>query len=586
MRLLRLVALWVLPTAAIATVKQFDVRVRMRDGVHLSTNVYRPSEHGRFPTILIRTPYGKGSDITPNFEAFVERGYAFVVQDVRGRYASEGAFMPFSQEPVDGDDTLNWIAAQPWSDGGVGMMGGSYLGICQWKVATLNNPHLKAIFPVVSGDDDYRDRFYSTGGAMKLGSRLLWTMQNLRKPGYEPPDFRKFIWTLPLRRTDLVATGSRSRFLQTVFDHPSYDDFWQSISARKRLKDIQIPVFSVGGWFDNFVEGDLDAFATLHKRSGAHRILIGPWPHNMSIPLAGVDLGKEWSVPLRRLQLEWFDRWLKGRDTPVMSRPPVRIFVMGVNQWRDEYEWPLARARSVSFYLSSSGDANSGAGDGVLLPKARKTAPADSYVYDPKNPVPTRGGPVCCDPKIFPWGPLDQRPVEKRGDVLVYSTPPLREDLEATGPIRVVLYIRSSAVDTDFTAKLVDVFPSGEARGITDGILRARYRHSLEKPKLLEPDKIHRIEIDAGVTSNVFRKGHRIRLEISSSNFPRFDRNPNTGRPVADETELRKAAQTVFHDGVHSSRLVLPVIPESGHRALTTTAPARYSGERSARAAR
>ena len=569
------------PGANAPVVSEADVRVPMRDGVHLSTNVFRPAGGARYPTVLVRTPYGKRDDISAHFRAFLERGYAIVVQDVRGRYESEGSFAPLTQEPNDGEDTLNWIAAQNWSDGKIGMMGGSYLGIVQWKVATRNNPHLKAIFPVVSGDDDYRDRFYSTGGAMKWGNRLLWTSENVRAEGFQPPDFQHFIWTLPLRNADLIASGEHVGFFQNAMDHPSNDAFWKSISTRESLKNVKIPVFSVGGWFDNFVESDLDAFQALRKSTGLNHILIGPWPHDMSSRITTVDFGLNSSAPLRRVQLEWFDQWLKGLDVPLASRPPMRIFVMGINQWRDEYQWPLARARNTSFYLTSNGHANTSHGDGGLDPRATpRKSPTDHFVYDPHNPVPTRGGDVCCDPSIFPWGPMDQSAIENRRDVLVYSTPQLLEDTEVTGPISLVLFIESTAVDTDFSAKLVDVYPDGKAINLCDGQLRARYRDSLEKPKLLQPGQIFRLTIDAGVTSNVFRRGHRIRLEVSSSNFPHFDRNPNTGSAIADEKRLLKATQTVYHDRQHASYLLLPIVPPADHeargRGLTSARLARY----------
>jgi putative CocE/NonD family hydrolase len=545
--------------------KTLDVAVPMRDGVHLSANVFRPEPPGRYPTILVRTPYGKGPAISPNYAPFVEHGYAVVVQDVRGRYASEGVFRPLEQEPADGDDTLNWIARQPWSDGKIGMLGGSYLGIAQWKVAALNNPHLKAIFPSVSGCDDYRDRFYSPGGAMKLGQRLLWMSENLRAPRFHP-DFDKFVLHLPLRTADVAATGQTSSMFQEVVAHPAFDSFWKSISVRELLDKIRVPVFSVGGWFDNFVESDLEAYERLRKNSGVDRILIGPWPHNKAIKLEGVDFGPDADVPLREIQLQWFDQFLKSKDTPLLSQPPVRIFVMGVNQWRDARDWP-PRAHSERFYLESRGHANTLAGDGRLdmhapALQAMPASPADRFEFDPQNPVPTTGGAVCCNPKVFPWGPKDQRPVEKRRDVLVYTTPPLRKDLEVIGPVRVVLYAATSARDTDFTAKLVDVFPDGRAQNVTDGILRLRYRKSLEKPQLARAGEICKVTIDAGVTGNVFQRGHRIRMEISSSNFPRFDRNPNTGGPVADATELRKASQTIYHDARRPSYVLLPVVED------------------------
>jgi hypothetical protein len=541
-------------------VKRPGVPVPMRDGVRLSANVFLPFERGRFPAILERTPYSKGDAITPNYQAFVEHGYAVVAQDVRGRYQSEGIFDPLRQEAADGDDTLNWIARQPWSDGDIGMIGGSYRGIVQWKAATLGNPHLKAIFPVVSGWDDYLDRFYSTGGAMKLGNRLEWMAENLKTPGYQP-DFGKYVSHLPLRTSDVAATGRPSDMFQDALNHPAFDAFWRSISTRDKIRSVKVPVFSVGGWYDNFVQSDLEAYAALKKAGGIDRILIGPWPHSMSYKFEGVDFGPDSQVPIRALQLEWFDQWLMGKEAPLLSGPPVKIFVMGSNRWREEREWPPAAARTRSFYLGSGGKANTVSGDGALVDSpARRDAP-DLFTFDPRDPAPTLGGAVCCNPRVFPWGPFDQRPVERRRDVLVYTTRPLKEPLEVIGPVKVTLYASTSARDTDFTAKLVDVLPDGYARNLTDGILRLRYRNSIEKPEPASPGVVYRIAIDAGVTSNVFLKGHRIRVEISSANFPRFDRNPNTGGKIADETRFLKATQTVYHDREHPSQLALMVMP-------------------------
>jgi len=549
--------------------KLLQVRVSMRDGVHLETNVFHPAGAGHYPVILIRTPYGKGPDFNPSYQSFIDHGYAVVIQDVRGRYGSEGVFEPLDQEGPDGYDTLNWIALQPWSNGKVGMIGGSYVGISQWKVAVLNNPHLKAIFPTVAGFDDYLDRFYSTGGAMKLGHRLLWLSENMSAPAFLRPPFSSYVWHLPLRTSDQAAAGKTLAIYQKALDHPSYDSFWRNISVRARLDQVRIPVFAVGGWYDNYVESDLEAFAELHRRGKPatdHRIMIGPWAHNMSTKL-DVDFGSDSSAPIRAYQIEWFDRWLKGepeeepqykpttwhQTRAEMDRAPVHIFVMGINRWRDEQEWPLARARNTPLYLASKG--------GLEWRPPHIDKP-DEFVYDPRNPTPTDGGAVCCDPKIFPWGPEDQRHVERRSDVLVYSSEPLAREIEVTGPIRVVLYASTDGLDTDFTAKLVDVAPDGKATNLTDGILRGRYRNSLEKPELMKPGEVYKLSIDAGVTSNVFLPGHKIRLEIASSNFPRFDRNPNTGGPIASETVLRKALQTVHHGEGWLSELLLPIVPE------------------------
>ncbi len=535
--------------------KKLDLRVPMRDGVELSANVFCPPGGRRVPAILVRTPYGKGADIAATYLLFVQNGYALVVQDVRGRGDSEGVFGSLKQEVTDGHDTLDWIAAQPWSNGKIGMAGGSYLGIVQWQAAISGNPYLKAISPAVSGCDEYLDRYYSPGGAFKLGHRLLWLSENLRAPGFPRPVFQKYVLNLPLRSSDRAATGQTVEMFQEALAHPEYDAFWKSVSTREHLEKVHVPVLAFGGWYDNYVESDLEAFSRLRKLSREARIMIGPWTHNAPSRLPGFDYGPESNLSFRRLQLAWFDRWLKSaapaKAEPLLAGPPVRIFVMGTNRWRDEHEWPPATARQTSFYLSRGGR--------LLKNETAQSAP-DQYVYDPRKPVPSMGGAVCCDPRFFPWGPMDQRLVEKRPDVLVYTGPLLKRALEVTGPIRVVLYASTTAVDTDFTAKLVDVFPDGRAINLSDGILRLRYRESLERAKLARPGEIYQISIDAGVTSNVFRKSHRIRLEISSSNFPRFDRNPNTGGNIAGETKLRVATQTIYHDAARPSRLLLSVV--------------------------
>lgn len=538
--------------------KQLHVRVMMRDGTGLCTNFFLPSANWRGPVILVRTPYGKGIELTPNYQAFVEHGYAVVVQDVRGRYDSEGVFNPLDQEPDDGYDTLEWIGHQRWSNGKVGMMGGSYLGIVQWQVAALNSPYLKAIFPVVSGYDDYRDRFYSPGGAMKLGHRLLWMSDNLKVPGFIP-NFAEYIWHLPLRTSDIAATGQRSEMYQKAVSHPGFDSFWQARSVKEKLDRIKVAVFSVGGWYDNYSQSDLEAFAGL--KNAPHRTLIGPWPHNMSAPFKGVDFGPDATQPIRKLQFEWFDYWLKSKS-PRRGPPgaPLKLFVMGSNVWREERSWPPADVTDVPFYLHAERGANSLFGDGELRPEAAEASGADHFLYDPNKPVPTQGGAVCCKPAVFPWGPMDQRGVERRKDVLVYSTPVLTHDVEVVGPVRAQLYISSSAPDTDFTAKLLDVFPNGEARNLTDGILRLRYRNSLNRPAgPLRAKEVYPVSIDAGVTANTFKAGHRIRLEISSSNFPRFDRNLNSGKSNIDEKQVRTANQTVHHGRQFASHLLLPV---------------------------
>lgn len=542
-----LIALALLPAHAL--VKR-DVKSAMRDGVKLAASVYLPASNGKFPALLVRTPYGRGSELSENYRFLVDRGYAFVMQDVRGRYASEGHFHPLQQEIPDGADTLDWIARQPWCNGRIGMLGGSYSGLVQWKAALSNHPALKAIFPVHAGIDEYRDRFYSRGGAFRLGHRMLWLAENLKAHGFTPPPFESFVKHRPLRSLDKAATGHRLDLLQQALDHPGYDEFWQSIGVSERLSKVRVPAYSVAGWFDPNVQSDLETVTTLRSQGKEASIVVGAWGHNMSIPLMGVDLGPDSRFAVRNSQVEWFDAWLK--DVPRNpDRKPIRIFVMGRNQWREESEWPIRRAVATKFYLASPG-------------KLQAAVPADAvdrFAYDPRNPVPTRGGAACCNPAIFPWGPMDQRPVESRPDVLVYSTDLLTEAVEVTGVIKAQLAVSTSVPDTDFTVKLVDVLPNGEARSLTDGILRLRYRDSNGKAVLAKPGETYSISIDGGVTSNVFLPGHRIRVEISSSNFPKYDRNPNTGRPVADDADAVVAQQTIYLGRRAPSHILLPVVP-------------------------
>lgn len=524
------------------------LRIPMRDGIRLAANLYLPSSNNRYPIILIRTPYGQPpSGLSQNQQRIVEHGFGLVIQSVRGRHASEGRFEPMRQEVADADDTLNWLARQPWSNGRIGMMGGSYLGITQWKAALTGNPHLQAIFPVVSGGDDYRDRYYSPGGAMKLGHRLSWMASNVRIPGYMVPPFDNYVRTLPVAEADRAATCQRVDWFQEVLRHPDYDAYWKEISILEQVDKVKVPVFAVGGWYDNYVESDLALFAALRSLGRQAHLLIGPWAHNMSTPLPAVDFGRDASAPIIRYQVDWFSRWLKD-DRQKGKFAPLRIFVMGINQWRDEIEWPLQRAVNTPYYLTESGRLS-------LRPPLK--ASTERYRYDPSNPVPTRGGNVCCSHAIFPWGPMDQAPIETRPDILVFSSDALREDMEVTGPVRADLDVSTSVRDTDFTVKLVDVYPDGKAINLCDGILRLRYREGLSRAKLAEPGKRYRISVPVGVTSNVFRTGHRIRIEISSSNFPRFDRNRNTGALQAWERKSQVADQAVY---LKDSYILLPVV--------------------------
>lgn len=555
--------------------EQLGLTIPMRDGVRLAADLFLPDTYRRYPAILIRTPYNRKIASAASYRFFATHGYAVLIEDVRGRYASQGVLGPTSQEGPDSDDTLNWIAAQPWSDGRVGMAGSSYLGIAQWWAAIQGNPHLQAISPMCSGNDEYLDRFYSNGGALQVGHRLLWLAQNLTPPSHVKPLFQSYIDHVPLRTADIVATGEILPAWRTALAHPSYDDYWKNLSIRQKIFHVTIPVLSFGGWFDEYAESDLDSFSRLSKRHERVETWIGPWSHDPSWKFPTRDFGPQSWIPIREKQVIWFDHWLKGQSEnsgPEQNVSSLHIFVMGLNTWREEHEWPLARTRYTPAYLNSGGHANSFAGDGMLQWQPVQKAPADTFNYDPKNPVPTAGGSICCQPDILSPGPLDQSAVEKRNDVLVYTSAPLMDNMEITGPVQVVLYIASSANDTDFTAKLVDVQPNGRPLLVTDGIQRLRYRLSLERPVLMKRNATYQVTVNAGVTSYVFEPGHRIRLEVSSSNFPRFDRNMNSARVNADEDKTIKAHQTIYHQQGYPSALILPVIP----KARRTAAHGRY----------
>ncbi len=567
-----------------------DIPIPMRDGTVLKGDLYRPDGPQKFPVLLNRTPYGKSGPmirlaLDPLRAAL--RGYNVLIQDCRGRYRSAGTWTCFMSETLDGYDTIEWAAHQPWADGQVGTWGSSYMGVTQWLAATQAPPSLKAMAPALTACD-YHNGWTYQGGAFSLGFNLSWTMtalapDRLMKERAKNPaaaaelgqviggidEMRQWLDVLPLRELPMFRLGAP--FFFDWLDHPAYDSYWRSIDIEAHHERIAVPAFNIGGWYDIFLGGTLSNFlgmrshgATPDARAG-QRLLIGPWAHGLPrANMAGeVDYGfraAPLSIEQDRLILNFFDHCLKGIEHGA-APAPVHLFVMGPNRWRDENEWPLARTDWQRFYLHSRGCANSAAGDGVLATQPPGDEPPDSFVYNPLDPAPTRGGGLCCSPSVVPGGAFDQSAIERRTDVLVYSSEPLGEDLEVTGPIMLTLYASSSAPDTDFTAKLVDVEPDGYARNLTDGIIRARYRESRSDAVMLKPGEVYEYTIDVGATSNVFKAGHRIRLEISSSNFPRFDRNPNTGHDLFADAETRPALQTVMHRAGCASCLILPVIP-------------------------
>ena len=555
------------------------VAIPMRDGVILYADVYRPIRNGKYPVLVSRTPYSTQRYPSAYEEPlfFARRGYVFVFQDVRGRHESEGKWEPFRNDIKDGYDTVEWAAAQPWSNGKVGMQGHSYGGHVQWRATMAKPPHLVTIFPMVASTSLYHN-WVTLNGAWRLSFNFGWgavrqesrIMQNTgihtMKNGPESQRYDHVLSHLPLANMQELL-GRHAQFYIDWIHHPDYDDYWKTINAEEVFETIGIPVHTHGGWFDIFTQGTQNGYTGVNRhgktplaRQKSHMV-IGPWEHGVSRVTGDLDFGPDAKVEREVFELHWFDYWLKGVDNGLASEPPVTLFVMGKNIWRQEKEFPLARTQYRNMYLSSAGHANTGKGDGRLSWQAPEgdSAP-DQYDYDPHNPVPSTGGNNCCGTPTLS-GPRDQRRIENRSDVLVYTSEPVPQELEVTGPVKVVLHASSDARDTDFVAKLIDVFPDGSAFNMCEGILRARYREGPGRPKLLEPGRVYELTVDLIGTSNVFLKGHRLRVDITSSHFPQFDRNPNTGEPFGILERVKTARQTIYHSAARPSHVALPVIP-------------------------
>ena len=552
--------------------------IPMRDGVILYADVYRPVGEGRYPVLVSRTPYS--TERFPRaYEAgvyFSRRGYVYVFQDVRGRHESDGRWEPFFDDEKDGYDTVEWAAKQRWSNGKVGMEGGSYLGQNQWRAAQAAPPSLVTIFPSVASTSIYHD-WITLNGAWRLSFNFGWgpvrqesrIMQNPGPhtvAGLHAIHYDEVQRHLPLDTMQQLV-GRNARFYNDWLANPDYNDYWKPLNVEEVFNKIAIPVHTFGGWFDIFSQGTLRGYvgmshkgATEAARRGSH-IVIGAWGHGSTRKTGDIDFGPTAHVDEQALELRWYDSRLKGIDNGVDREPPVKLFLMGRNEWVLENEYPLARTNYRPMYFAGGGKANTDKGDGRLTwDKPSGSSAADRFRYDPNDPVPSVGGNNCCGTPT-PAGPRDQRKIEGRQDVLIYTSDVLQDEIEVTGPVKVVLHASSDAVDTDFVARLVDVHPDGTTYNMAEGMLRARYRESLSRPSLLQPGQVYRFEIDLVGTSVAFLKGHRIRVHVTSSHFPQFDRNPNTGAKFGATKEVRAAQQTVYHDAERPSHILLPVIP-------------------------
>ncbi len=546
---------------------RIDVRVPMRDGVELSADVYLPDKGGEWPVILERTPYDNSRNFYVNrARYFARRGYAYVVQDCRGRNDSDGKWYAWSHEINDGRDTLDWCGTQSWSDGNVGMNGMSYMGLVQWMAAPTGSPYLKTIIPQMAPADFYLYGMNYTGGAFQLHINLPWAMANssrTRQP-LSFYDWDRLFRHVPILTADEEATGRAIDFYRDWVRHSSWDDFWKKIGNYGKFGRMDLPILQIAGWWD--IHG-VSLFANYEgiRTEGTERakrlqkVVMGPWVHTEKPEQKTgiIDFGEESVVDLYELWLGWMDRWLKGIGNGIEGLPPLQLFIMGRNEWREAQEWPLPETRWTPYYLRSEGRANTLFGDGALdVRQPDGEQPADSYVYDPEDPVPLVTG-----IRDGSHPPADHRPIERRDDVLVYTSRPMGKELEVTGPVNARIYASSSALDTDWTVRLLDVFPDGRSVNLCEGILRARFRESFEKPVLMTPGTVYEFNVKMGVTGHAFLPGHRIRIQVSSSNFPRFDRNLNNGGAPGIDPEIVVATQRVYHDRRHPSHILLPVIP-------------------------
>ncbi|HTQ58953.1 MAG TPA: CocE/NonD family hydrolase [Candidatus Solibacter sp.] len=557
-----------------AVIVERNVPAKMRDGVILRADIYRPKAEGKFPVLLVRTPYDKTGESNFGMKG-AARGYVVVEQDVRGRFTSDGEWYVFKNESQDGYDTVEWAAALPYSNGKVGMFGGSYVGATQYLAAIAKPPHLAGICPTVTASN-YHDGWTYQGGAFEQWFNESWSTglaMNTMRRRVEDQSALPGTKTLPLMDFAVLdaptATGIAPYFMDWL-KHPDYDAYWKQWSIEDHYANIQVPVLSFGAWYDIFLGGTLRNYQRLKTEGGTEaarrgqRLMVYVGGHaggSSNRKVGAVDFGEKLPIDQDEITLRWYDWLLKGEANGMESEKPVRIFVMGKNEWRDEDDWPLARVKNIRYFLHSTNGANVLAGNGTLSTTAPGEEKPEQYVYDPGDPTPTIGGPLCCGALPTGLGPEDQRPAEARPDVLVFTTPAFTKDFEVTGPVTLDLYVSSSAVDTDFTGMLVDVWPNGFAQNLTSGILRMRYRNSQEKPELANPGEAYHVTVDLWATSNVFLPGHKLRLDVSSSNFPRFDRNMNTGEMQARATRMVKATNVIYHDKAHPSALVLPVVP-------------------------
>ncbi len=546
---------------------RFNLPVPLRDGVALSADLYRGETGDPLPAIVYGTPYGKNrATLPPEANRLAAHGYAVLCYDVRGRGDSGGTFEPYRNEGPDGYDVIEWVAAQDWCDGKVASWGGSYSGQSQWLTAIERPPHLCAIVAYATPSDPFTD--WPTGVHKPMTVSWFRMVDGRVLQNVSGVDWETVYRHLPLSTMDQAAGFVSANWRRDLAHPPSDVGYWAPLAYQRRLSSVDVPALHITGWYDDVQPGSLRNFAELTANAPteptrrAQRLVVGPWGHDAGRrggrSVGDVDFGDHAEdVVVSELEIRFLDHHLRGIDNGVDAEPRARLFVMGANRWRDGDEWPLASTVWTSLYLHSDGHANTRHGDGRLTPEPPTAAePPDVYRYDPADPAPFLTEPTSAQI----GGPDDYATVEDRADVLVYAGTELTCELTVIGPVRAELFIISDGLDTDFTAKLVDIHPDGTRRRLCDGMVRARYRDGLTQETPLTPGKAHRVDIDLWSTAHAFLPGHRVGLEISSSAFPKYDRNLNTGEPLATGTRMRPAHNQVLHTREHASRLILPVI--------------------------
>ncbi len=564
------------------------VLIPMRDGVKLSTDLYFPKAKGsKFPVILVRTPYMKEmNELTGNY--FAKRGYAVAIQDCRGRFGSEGTWEPFIHEPKDGFDTIEWLGTQDWSSGKVGMIGASYVGWVQLWAASENPPHLTTIIPNVAPPDPFYNIPYEYGSFFILGA--IWWAEILEKQAtgdlsgqamaeINERKYEKILKSLPVIDLDEKILGKKNPYWRKWIQHNTNDEYWSQSNFLDALKNLDIPVFLQSGWFDgDGIGSKLNYMALKQSKNEFIKLILGPWGHTDQAhsQVGDYNFGKEAAPDLQTIYLRWFDYWLKGIDNKIVEEPLVQYFVMFSNKWLKGDSYPLPETQFTHFYLDSTDGANTSKGDGVLvLERPKGGRDYDQYIYDPGDPTPwpeyyfkseeeieqEKDKTIDSDEYKKRVEAFHNKVTETREDILVYQTPPLDEPVSIAGPISAVLFASTSAPDTDWFITLMDEDEEeGKIFHLVRGTIRARFRNSMEKPELLQKDKIYRYEIDMWQTGITFRKGHRIRIEVSSALFPMFSRNLNTGKHNEMETDFQKAVQKIYHSEKFPSYILLPVV--------------------------